>query len=153
MVRFGDVLDRVIDEFSWLAGYVKEGFESLPTSLQREVAATITGLIDNAMRPLLLQYIDQPVHLKDGTTVQGQSAFDRMVAEDKDVLALIEKYRPSYLFYLEKAKKLRQYIQWDNRRFATNLAAFLQEHGIDVGAEGYGYLERTVERFRRRIYS
>jgi hypothetical protein len=32
------------------------------------------------------------------------------------------------------------------------LRSYLQEKGIDVNGEGYDYLLRTCERFRRRIF-
>jgi hypothetical protein len=108
--------------------------------------------VENVMRPTLLAYIEGTYQLKDGTTVSGQSAFDRLVKEDKDIVALIEKYRPSYLRYLDKARGVKEYINWSNASFANNLAGFLREHGVEVTPAGYDYLFRTCERFRRRIY-
>jgi hypothetical protein len=110
-------------------------------SFQDEVASIITDLVDNAMRPIVGQYIEK----------FGQKGFNRLVAEDKDLLIMIEKYRPSYLFYLNRARKLRRYIKWNNLVFADDLRAYLQEQGISVDSSGYDYLQRTCERFRKRI--
>ena len=150
---FRSAFAKINNKFGWITGYVAEGFERLPTSLQEEVAQIVTDLVVNFMQPTLLHYILTPVRLKDGTTVQGQSAFERMIREDKDVLALVEKYRPSYLWYLDRAKKVRQYVQWDNSRFVDLMDVYLAEHGVETGAAGRAYLWRTIERFRRRIYS
>jgi hypothetical protein len=65
------------------------------------------------MRPIVGQYIEK----------FGQKGFERLVKEDRDLLVLIEKYRPSYLFYLNRAKKLRRYIKWSNSAFAENISA------------------------------
>ena len=130
-----------------------EGLEKLPTSLQEEVAEIVTDLVVNFMRPTLLHYVETPVTLKDGTTVQGQSSFDRMVEEDRDVLAMIEKYRPSYLWYLDRARRIRQYIRWSNERFVDVLVPFLEEHDVSIDKRGRAYLLRTTERIRWRIYS
>ena len=65
---------------------------------------------------------------------------------------LIEKYRPSYLFYLERAKKLRRYIRWNNVTLAENLKEYLDEKGIEVDEKGHSYLEKTCERFQKRIF-
>ena len=72
--------------------------------------------------------------------------------EDKDIVKLIDYYRPSYLRYIDKAKSVKNYIEWDNSRFANNLTDFLREHDIEVTPDGYDYVFRTCERFRRRIY-
>jgi len=136
-----------------MAGYVSKKYKDLKKGMQREIAETITGLVEMVMRPMLLSYIEGTYQLKDGTTVSGQSAFDRLVREDKDIVALIERYRPSYLRYLDKARGVKEYINWSNDRFADNLTWFLQEHGIRVTEEGYRYLWRTCDRFRRRIYA
>lgn len=151
-MNFRAALDDIISRWGGVGSYVTPAYKRLPSGLQREIAETISGLIENVMRPTLLQFIMAPVKLKDGTTVQGQSSFDRMVREDKDVLALIEKYRPSYLFYLDKARKNREYIAWDSERFTASLSDFLEESGILVGPAGRAYLRRTIERFRQRIY-
>jgi hypothetical protein len=94
------------------------------------------------MRPIVGQYIEK----------FGQKGFERLVDDDRDLLVLIENYRPSYLFYLNRAKKLRHYIRWSNSAFAENLRAYLQEQEIIVNDEGYSYLLRTCECFRRRIF-
>ena len=150
---FRSAFAKINDRFGWVSGYMAEGLEKLPTSLQEEVAQIVTDLVVDFMRPTLLHYIETPVTLKDGTTIEGQSSFDRMVEEDKDLLALIEKYRPSYLWYLDRATKIRQYIRWDNERFVDLLAPFLEENGVRVDGNGRGYLLRTSEGVRRRIYS
>ena len=105
---FRSAFAKINNKFGWITGYVAEGFERLPTSLQEEVAEIVTDLVVNFMQPTLLHNIETPVALKDGTTVQGQSSFDRMVQEDRDVLAMIDKYLPSYLWYLDWAKRIRQ---------------------------------------------
>lgn len=125
-----------------MSSFVTEEFRRAGSSLQDEVASILTDLIDNAMRPIVGQYIEK----------FGQKGFERLVSEDKDLLVLIEKYRPSYLFYLNRTKKLRRYIKWSNSAFAENLKAYLQEQEIIVNDEGYKYLLRTCERFRRRIF-
>jgi hypothetical protein len=141
----GDIrssIQNIVAKFDWLTGFVNEEFRRAGSALQDEVTSIITDLIDNAMRPIIGQYIQK----------FGQKGFERMVNEDRDVLTLIEKYRPSYLFYLDRAKKLRRYIKWNNAAFAANLMGYLQDQGITVNGEGYGYLLRTCERFRRRIF-
>jgi hypothetical protein len=142
MVGIAASLRGIISRFDWLSGFVTEEFRRAGTALQDEVASIITDLIDNAMRPIVGQYIEK----------FGQKGFERLVSEDRDLLILIEKYRPSYLFYLNRAKKLRRYIKWSNSAFAENLRAYLQEQEIIVNYEGYNYLLRTCERFRRRIF-
>jgi hypothetical protein len=142
MVGIAASLRGIISRFDWLSGFVTEDFRRAGTALQDEVASIITDLIDNAMRPIVGQYIEK----------FGQKGFERLVSEDRDLLILIEKYRPSYLFYLNRAKKLRRYIKWSNATFAENLREYLQEQEIIVNDEGYNYLLRTCERFRRRIF-
>ena len=150
---FRSAFAKINNRFGWVSGYVAEGLEKLPTSLQEEVAEIVTDLVVNFMRPTLLHYIETPVALKDGTTVQGQSSFDRMVGEDRDILAMIEKYRPSYLWYLDRARKVRQYIRWSNERFVDVLVPFLEDHNVSVDERGRAYLLRTTDRIRRRVYS
>jgi hypothetical protein len=135
-------IHSIITRFDWLSGFVTEEFRRAGTALQDEVTSIITDLIDNAMRPIVGQYIEK----------FGQKGFERLVNEDRDLLLLIEEYRPSYLFYLNRAKKLRRYIRWNNSAFAENLRAYLQEQEISVNDEGYNYLIRTCERFRSRIF-
>ncbi len=94
------------------------------------------------MRPIVGQYIEK----------FGQKGFERLVSEDRDLLVLIEKYGPFYLFYLNRAKKLRRYIKWSNAAFAENLRAYLKEQEIIGNDEGYNYLLMTCECFRRRIF-
>ena len=137
----GSSIHSIISRFDWFSEFVNEEFRKAGSALQG-VAAIITDLIDNAMRPVVGQYIKKFV----------QKGFERLVNEDRDLLCLIEKYRPSYLFYLNRAKKLRRYIRWNNSAFAENLRAYLQEQDSDVSDEGYNYLLRTCERFRRRIF-
>ncbi len=132
----------IISKFDWLSGFVSEEFRRAGTALQDEVASIITDLIDNAMRPIVGQYIEK----------FGQKGFERLVNEDRDLLVLIEKYRPSYLFYLNRARRLRRYIKWSNTAFAENLRAYLQEKKINVDDDGFNYLLITCERFRRRIF-
>jgi hypothetical protein len=141
MGQMTSTLKRIISRFDWLSGFVNEEFRRAGSALQDEVASIITDLIDNAMRPIVGQYIEK----------FGQKGFDKLVAEDKDLLVVIEKYRPSYLFYLNRARKLRRYIKWNNLAFADDLRAYLQEQGISVDSRGYDYLLRTCERFRKRI--
>ena len=150
---FRSAFAKINDRFGRVSGYMAEGLEKLPTSLQEEVAEIVTDLVVNFMRPTLLHYVETPVTLKDGTTVQGQSSFDRMVEEDRDVLAMIEKYRPSYLWYLDRARRIRQYIRWSNERFVDVLVPFLEEHDVSIDKRGRAYLLRTTERIRWRIYS
>jgi len=135
-------IQGIISKFDWLSGFVNEEFRRAGSALQNEVASIITDLLDNAMRPTIGQYIEK----------FGQKGFERIVNEDRDLLILIEKYRPSYLFYLNRARKLRRYIKWSNSSFALNLKAYLEEKGIKVNEGGYDYLLRTCERFRRRIF-
>lgn len=142
MVDVGESIRGIITRFDWVSGFVTEEFRKAGSALQDEVASIITDLIDNAMRPIVGQYIEK----------FGQKGFERLVKEDRDLLILIEKYRPSYLFYLNRAKKLRRYIKWSNSAFAENLKAYLQEQDIIVNDEGYNYLLRTCECFRRRIF-
>jgi hypothetical protein len=142
MVDIRTSLRGILSRFDWLSGFVNEEFRRAGSGLQDEVTSIVTDLIDNAMRPIVGQYIEK----------FGQSGFERLVNEDRDLLVLIEKYRPSYLFYLNRAKKLRRYIKWSNSAFTENLRSYLQEKGIDVNGEGYDYLLRTCERFRRRIF-
>ena len=150
---FRSAFAKINNRFGWVSGYVAEGLEKLPTSLQEEVAEIVTDLVVNFMRPTLRHYIETPVALKDGPTVQGQSAFDRMGGEDRDSLAMIEKYRPSYLWYLDRARRIRRYIRWSNERFVDVLVPFLEEHEVSVDERGRAYLLRTTDRIRRRIYS
>jgi hypothetical protein len=141
----GDIrssIQNIVAKFDWLTGFVNEEFRRAGSALQDEVTSIITDLIDNAVRPIIGQYIQK----------FGQKGFERMINEDRDLLTLIEKYRPSYLFYLDRAKKLRRYIKWNNAAFAANLKGYLQDQGITVNRGGYGYLLRTCERFRRRIF-
>jgi hypothetical protein len=142
MDKMKSTLKRIISRFDWLSGFVNEEFRRAGSALQDEVASIITDLIDNAMRPVMGKYIQK----------FGQKGFEKLVSEDRDLVILIEKYRPSYLFYLNRAKKLRRYIRWSNSAFAENLRAYLQEQEISVNEEGYNYLLRTCERFRRRIF-
>jgi hypothetical protein len=142
MDKMTSSLKRIISRFDWLSGFVNEEFRRAGSALQDEVASIITDLIDNAMRPVMGQYIQK----------FRQKGFEKLVSEDRDLVILIEKYRPSYLFYLNRAKKLRRYIRWSNSAFAENLRAYLQEQEINVNDEGYDYLLRTCERFRRRIF-
>jgi hypothetical protein len=142
MDKMKSTLKRIISRFDWLSGFVNEEFRRAGSALQDEVASIITDLIDNAMRPVMGKYIQK----------FGQKGFEKLVSEDRDLVILIEKYRPSYLFYLNRAKKLRRYIRWSNSAFAENLRAYLQEQEINVNDEGYDYLLRTCERFRRRIF-
>jgi len=135
-------LNNIISKFNWLSEFVNEEFQKAGSALQEEIASIITDLIDNAMRPVIGQYIQK----------FGQDGFERIVNEDRDLLILIEKYRPSYLFYLNRAKKLRRYIRWNNAAFAENLRAYLNEKGIIVDSSGFAYLLRTCERFRKRIF-
>ena len=150
---FRSAFAKINNKFGWITGYVAEGFERLPTSLQEEVAEIVTDLVGNFLQPTLLHYIETPVALKDGSTVQGQSSIDKMVKEDSDVLAMIEKYRPSYMWYLDRAKRIRQYIRWSDGRFVDILVPFLEEHDVSVDEMGRAYLLRTTDRIRRRIYS
>jgi hypothetical protein len=142
MVDIKSSLRSIVSRFDWLSGIVNEEFRKAGSALQEEVASIITDLIDNAMRPIVGQYIEK----------FGQKGFERLVNEDRDLLILIEKYRPSYLFYLNRAKKLRRYIRWNNVTFADNLRAYLEQQRITVSNEGYDYLVRTCERFKRRIF-
>ena len=153
MVDFQEIFGKVDRRFGAVAAGVSKRYSQATTSLQRDVAEIITDLVVNFMQPTILHYITTPMKLKDGTTVQGQSAFDRMAREDKDVLALVEKYRPSYLWYLDRARRIRKYVQWDNDRFVGLLSDYLGNNGVSVDQAGQAYLWRTVERFRRRIYS
>jgi hypothetical protein len=126
----GDIrssIQSIVAKFDWLSGFVTEEFRRAGSALQDEVASIITDLIDNAMRPIVGQYIEK----------FGQKGFERLVKEDRDLLILIEKYRPSYLFYLNRAKKLRRYIKWSSSALAENLRAYLQEQEIIVNDEGY----------------
>lgn len=132
--------------------YLSKAYRHASSGLQQQIAETITGLVERAMRPILMRYINGTFKMSTGETLQGQSAFDRLVREDKDVLALIEKYRPSYMFYLDKARGVKDYILWDSGAFASNLMAYLVEQGIRVDDDGYDYLVRTCDRFRDRIY-
>ena len=145
-------LDAIGSYYGRVTGYVTAKYQQVKKSLQDEIAETITDLVEKVMRPTLLNYIQGTYHLKDGSVVHGQSAFDRMVSEDKDIVALIEMYRPSYMRYLDQARKVRDFVKWDSERFADNLAGFLGEHGIEVTPRGRAYLVRTCERFRKRIY-
>jgi len=133
--------------------FFSSAYQHASSGLQAQIAETITGLVERAMRPIMLKYIDGSFRMSTGEVLHGQSAFDRIVREDKDILVLIEKYRPSYLFYLDKARGVKRYINWDSVEFASNLQAYLAENGIRVDREGYEYLVRTVDRFRDRIYS
>ncbi len=142
MVDIRSSLRSIVSRFDWLSGFVNEEFRRAGSALQEEVAAIITDLIDNAMRPTVGQYIEK----------FGQNGFDRLVSQDRDLLVLIEKYRPSYLFYLNRARKLRRYIRWNNEAFAINLRTYLEEAGISVDRPGYAYLLRTCERFRKQIF-
>lgn len=142
MVDIRSSLRSIVSRFDWLSGYVNEEFHKAGSALQEEVAAIITDLIDNAMRPIVGRYIEK----------FGQQGFEKLVNEDRDLLVLIEKYRPSYLFYLNRARKLRRYIRWNNAAFANNLEVYLEEQRITVSNEGYDYLLRTSERFKRRIF-
>ncbi len=135
-------IQGIISKLDWLSGFVNDEFRRAGSTLQNEVASIITDLIDNAMRPIVGQYIEK----------FGQKGFERLVSEDRDLLVLIEKYRPSYLFYLNRAKRLCRYIKWSNPAFAGNLRAYLEERQIIVNEEGYNYLLRTCERFRRKIF-
>lgn len=146
------LIDGINQKFGAVGGRVRREAGRVPTGLRAEISGIITDLVDNAMRPMLLHYIATPVHLRDGTTVEGQSAFDRMVKEDKDVLALVERYRPSMLWYLRRAQKVKEYLNWDSNRFAGSLADFLEENGVRVDSRGMAYLVRTCDRFKSRIY-
>ncbi|MGI0080509.1 MAG: hypothetical protein ACRECH_12905 [Nitrososphaerales archaeon] len=144
---------RAISErFSGIAGFVTQEYYRATTAVQQEVARILTGVAENVIRPTLAEYVAGSYHLKDGTVLKGQAAFDRMVSEDKDVMAMIEQYRPSLLSYLNKARSKRNYINWDNHRFAENLAAFLEEKGISVDERSFSWLVRTCDRVRARIY-
>ena len=142
MVDIRSSLRGIVSRFDWLSGFVNEEFRRAGSALQEEVAAIITDLIDNAMRPTVGQYIEK----------FGQNGFNRLVSEDRDLLILIEKYRPSYLFYLNRAKRLRRYIRWNNVAFADNLRAYLEVRRVSVDERGYSYLLKTCERFRKRIF-
>ena len=142
MVDIRSSLRGIVSRFDWLSGFVNEEFRGAGSALQEEVAAIITDLVDNAMRPIVGQYIQK----------FGQKGFNRLANEDRDLVGLIEKYRPSYIFYLNRAKKLRRYIKWNNMEFADNLRAYLQDQGISVDKSGYAYLLRTCERFRKQIF-
>ena len=148
-----DIYDWTRNRLKVGAGWATKEYHKLSSGLQKQIAETLTGLVTNVMQPVLLRYIEGTYHLRDGTTVHGQSAFDRLVKEDKDLLVLIEKYKPSYLMHIDKARRVRKYILWNNDGFAVQMADYLEKHGIEVTREGYAYLWRTVERFRRRIYS
>ena len=145
-------LDEIVNHFGSFTGYLNEKYRRAKRGLQAQIAETVTNLVIGVMQPMLLQYIEAPIKLKDGTTVQGQSSFDRLVREDKDIVAMIEHYRPSYNRYINQARRFRDYIDWNSRRFAVQLAVFLDENGIVVTQEGDAFIYRTVERFRRKIY-
>jgi hypothetical protein len=64
------------------------------------------------MRPIVGQYIE-----KFGT----KGSRDWLARTGS--LGLIEKYSPPYLFYLNRAKKLRRYVKRSNAAFAENISA------------------------------
>jgi len=122
-------------------------------SLQEQVSETISELVFQVLAPQLLSYINSTIVTRDGEQLSSQQAFERAIKEDKDLLLLIEKYKPSYLYYINKAKRIRRFIKWDSKRFTILLANYLRENGIYVSEEGMNYIYRTVERFRQKIYS
>jgi hypothetical protein len=123
------------------------------TSLQGQISKTIAELVFGVLAPNLLHYINSSITTRDGEVLSSQQAFDRAVKEDKDILLLIERYRPSYIAYINRAKRIRNYIKWDSAYFTSLLVNYLQENGIQINEEGRNYIYRTVERFRNRIYS
>jgi hypothetical protein len=147
-----DILTQANQKFGNVHSYVTRKFESLSFSLQAEITEIVTDLIEKGIRSEVLDYVNKPMHLRDGTTVQGQSAFERLVKEDKDIYALIERYRPSKLWYVRRARSIKDYISWDSRGFAAMIAPFLEESGISVDRAGFDYLVRTCDRFRAKIY-
>ena len=52
----------------------------------------------------------------------GKNGLNRFVCEGRDLLVLMEKYTPSLLFYLNRARNLARYIKWNNCIFVDNLA-------------------------------
>ena len=147
-----DILEEAQSRFDGLNRFVNAKYERLSFSLQQEVQEIVTGIIEKGIRDELMGYIVKPVRLRDGTTVQGQTAFDRVVREDKNVYALVEKYRPSKLWYVRRARSIKQYIAWSNDDFADMMADFLREQGLVVDEEGHAYLLRELERWRVKIY-
>ena len=147
-----DILDEAQSRFSGLNRFVNEKYERLSFSLQQDVQGIVTSLIEKGIRDELLAYIVKPITLKDGTVLQGQSAFDRAVKEDKSIYGLVEKYRPSKLWYVRRARSIKQYIAWDSLAFAAMMASFLQENGVEVDEAGLRYLERECDRWRVKIY-
>ncbi len=79
-------LRSIVSKFAWLSGFVSEEYGRASTAVQNEVGAIITDLIDNAMRPIIGQYIQK----------FGQKGFERIVDEDRDLLILIEKFVRAY---------------------------------------------------------
>ena len=152
-VDIDEVLARANEKFGGLSKFVNQRFDRLSFSLQAEVQGIITDLLVRGIQGEIAEYVARPLTLRDGTTVQGQSAFDRIVREDKDVYGLIERYRPSKLKYVRAGRKIREFIAWDSAEFARIIAAYLEEeHGLRVGGAGLAYLERTCDRFKSRIY-
>jgi len=151
--RIRDILEEAESRFAGFNGFVNEKFDRLSSSLQREVQEITTDLIVRGLQHEILEYASRPVRLRDGTTVQGQSGFDRLVDEDKNVYAVIERYRPSKLWYVRRARSIRDYIAWSSPEFARIIAAFLEENGIVVGERGLAYLERECDRWREVIYA
>src|SRR5579875_1939302 len=107
-------------------------------SLQEQVSETISELVFQVLAPQLLSYINSTIVTRDGEQLSSQQAFERAIKEDKDLLLLIEKYKPSYLYYINKAKRIRRFIKWDSKRFTILLANYLRENGI--------YVSRSEER-------
>src|SRR5579875_4145487 len=113
-------------------------------SLQEQVSETISELVFQVLAPQLLSYINSTIVTRDGEQLSSQQAFERAIKEDKDLLLLIEKYKPSYLYYINKAKRIRRFIKWDSKCFTILLANYLRENGIYVSEEGMNYIYRTV---------
>lgn len=148
-----DRVQQVVAEVSGFAGgvqtvvrnvgsHLKQDFMEAGFTLQAQIARTITSLFDDAMKPLL----------HDCVSKFGQEGLDRAVREDRNLVGMMYKYRPSYLRYVHQARRIRSFVTWDDQRFAGELQAYLEDQGLHVDPAAYEWLVRTVRRFHDEIY-
>lgn len=139
MIDIRSDLKNIANKFG---SFVTKEYNDASASLQNEISGVVTDIVENVMRPTMANYI-----LK-----YGQKGFDKAVSQDKDMLSMIRKYRPSYLWYVRRARSVKRYIKWNPDLFVENLAAFLGEHDIYVNDKAREWLARNVESFRKEIY-
>jgi Lhr-like helicase len=116
-------------------------------SVRRIVANDIKRMALKIVAPMIARYLTEEIHLADGRVLSGQSAFDYAVENDKDLVALMKKYHPEYMEYVERARRALRDMDVDVDDALGLLLPYIRKRGIRVDERGEEYLRRQVGKF------